>query len=415
MKKKGLFNQMVEASLNADLSKNESKVHGALMMQTIGYGKKSDNMTHKRLRGITKIRMDRMLEALKSVIKKGLFDCVESTSFDYCYSIPEHYDIDKLYTPHVPNFGENSRKKESSSEKQTEFPKNGDNTDLTPQSLSTQPQPQTPQSESGGGGEGGKRENKKPTPPQPSLIGSAYHPYCPYDNFTDPTQTKTVAHEKRIEGVVLAVKFDDNSVAQVVNGEVIGFKLVAMETPKTPTTENPPQETQTLQNQANHAQESPAQAPQTQVPPLPSAISAANQPACQKALHGLSEEQRKAVIDTFLDKQKTSTIRRPAGLFITLAHHAKKGTLIVAEAPSNPPSAPSDTPPTTHPSHRQEPEEDDQEEREHQACRWLYDHAESKRQSSIEALAKEANMERLLKTAAYFRLLKWMNSSKKRE
>ena len=434
MKQESLFIQLMKAGLNANLNKNEAKVYMALVMQTIGYGKLHDFMTDNRLVNLTHIRKARMKAALKSVVvDKGLFDAVEAMEFDNCYSIPDHYHQD-FFTPHVPKFGERFREKEIAAGKREEFPKNGiPNTDLILQSLSLQPQPQqTPE------GRGGERENQTPTPPQPSLIGKSYHPYCPYEDLAYLSQTKTVAYEKRCEGVVLAVKFDDNSVAKVIKGEVIGFiaatsqtqrnyaqapqtqapqtlenQVQALQTQAPPTPEN---HVQALQTQApptpeNHVPAPQTQVPQTQAPPLPEAISAANQSACRKALRGLSEAQCKAVIDTFLDKQKTSTIRKPAGLFITLARCAKQGTLIVAEAFRKP----SSPPPSTHPSHRQAFEEDDQEEKDRQACRWLYDRAKHKTQSSMEALAKEAKMESLLKTAAYFGLLKWMNSSKKRE
>ena len=112
------------------------------------------------------------------------------------------------------------------------------------------------------------------------------------------------------------------------------------------------------------------------------------------------------MIETLLAKQKTSVIRCPAGLFITLFNCAKDGTLIVAEALS--------APPRTHPSHHQKPMEDHQAERDHHACCCLYESAKTQNQS-IKTLAKETGMEHLLKTEAYVCLVRWMASSKKRE
>ncbi len=128
-----LFRALNEASLEANLNKNEAKVYTALMNQTLGFGKTFDHLTDKRLAQLTGIRLDRLYIAIEGVIEKGLFEVEESNYYDYRYRIAEKFleQHPIFFTPHLPKNGNNSRKEESLSEIEKVLPKNGDIHNIT--------------------------------------------------------------------------------------------------------------------------------------------------------------------------------------------------------------------------------------------------------------------------------------------
>ncbi|MCK5813499.1 MAG: replication protein [Cocleimonas sp.] len=155
-----LFRSLNEASLDANLSKNEAKVFSALMNQTIGYGKKFDHLTDKRLAQLTGVRLDRLHIAIEGVIDKDLFEVEESDYYDYRYQIAEKFieEHPVFFTPHLPKIGMDFRPSETISIFQNVAPKIGHihNNTLTSFNLtSTQPQQQS------------AVENKVVTPPSP--------------------------------------------------------------------------------------------------------------------------------------------------------------------------------------------------------------------------------------------------------
>jgi phage replication O-like protein O len=123
-----LFRDLTKASLDADLNKNEAKVFSALVHQTIGFSKASDNLTDKRLAHLTGMRIDRLRLAIDGVIAKGLFEVEPSRHYDYHYSIAEKFlnDDNAFFAPHIPKKGIDFSKKEEVSEIKNVLPKNRD-------------------------------------------------------------------------------------------------------------------------------------------------------------------------------------------------------------------------------------------------------------------------------------------------
>ena len=55
----GLFRDLNQAAIEANVGKNGYKVFLALLEQTLGYGKSTDRLTDNRLAYLSKVRIDR--------------------------------------------------------------------------------------------------------------------------------------------------------------------------------------------------------------------------------------------------------------------------------------------------------------------------------------------------------------------
>jgi phage replication O-like protein O len=97
-----LYRDLCDASIEADLTKNENKVFIMLLKQTLGYGKSQDNLTDNRLVGLTGLRLDRLRTAINGVVKKGLFEIEPSRHYQYHYQIAQKF-LDKHTTFFTPS------------------------------------------------------------------------------------------------------------------------------------------------------------------------------------------------------------------------------------------------------------------------------------------------------------------------
>jgi len=121
-----LFRGLGRAAVKGDLNKNSLKIFIILLEQTLGYGKKSDNLTDKRLAYLSNVRIDRFRPALQVVLDQGLFDRKPAKRYQYRYTIGKYF-LDKYYnkhgdkdffTPALPKNGTDFQKTEAISEKE---------------------------------------------------------------------------------------------------------------------------------------------------------------------------------------------------------------------------------------------------------------------------------------------------------
>ena len=112
---------MIDAAMAADLTPNEHKVFLILFRQTVGYGRKTDNLCIQQFVKLTGIRKDRLIPAIASVLGKGLFEVSPSREFQHRYRIPAKFLApyqSGFYPPNVPQNRIDSRSTEAISEKQ---------------------------------------------------------------------------------------------------------------------------------------------------------------------------------------------------------------------------------------------------------------------------------------------------------
>ena len=112
---------MIDAAMAADLTPNEHKVFLILFRQTVGYGRKTDNLCIQQFVKLTGIRKDRLIPAIASVLGKGLFEVSPSREFQHRYRIPAKFLApyqSGFYPPNVPQNRIDSRSTEGVSEKQ---------------------------------------------------------------------------------------------------------------------------------------------------------------------------------------------------------------------------------------------------------------------------------------------------------
>ena len=112
---------MIDAAMAADLTPNEHKVFLILFRQTVGYGRKTDNLCIPQFVRLTGIRKDRLIPAIASVLGKGLFEVSPSREFQHRYRIPAKFLApyqSGFYPPNVPQNRIDSRSTEGVSEKQ---------------------------------------------------------------------------------------------------------------------------------------------------------------------------------------------------------------------------------------------------------------------------------------------------------
>jgi phage replication O-like protein O len=120
-----VFRELIRAAIEKDLGKNDLKVFIVLLEQTLGYGKKTDRLTDRRLAHLCEMRLDRFRLAAQVVVNKGLFEQRPAKMFQYRYTISERFlskHIEKhgdqdFFTPALPKKRPDSQKTETVSEK----------------------------------------------------------------------------------------------------------------------------------------------------------------------------------------------------------------------------------------------------------------------------------------------------------
>lgn len=112
MSSQTLLRNLLEAALAADLSKNEWKVFAVLLKQTLGFGKRRDPLTTKRIATLSGIRSDRVQPALDQVLKSGLYEATPHAWLDHTYAIAESFfeagPIERFFAPSLPESGQTS-------------------------------------------------------------------------------------------------------------------------------------------------------------------------------------------------------------------------------------------------------------------------------------------------------------------
>ena len=118
----GLFRDLNQAAIEANVGKNGYKVFLALLEQTLGYGKSTDRLTDNRLAYLSKVRIDRFRPALQAVLACGVFEQTPAKKFQFRYTIGqsflEKYPDKEFYTPALPKKRADSQKTEAISEKE---------------------------------------------------------------------------------------------------------------------------------------------------------------------------------------------------------------------------------------------------------------------------------------------------------
>ncbi len=273
---------LLQAKIEAKLTKNEGIIFDVLIAQTLFYGKEADCLTDRTLSALAGgMRIDHARIARDGVINKGVFDAVESLHFDVCYSIPALFiKKGKNYAPHLNNDYSSKDKIEPTVEaplsnqgftdqqmvqleammrsihqEQGQVPKTGEDFPIKEQDSQTGEQ--FPKS-------GQTNYYIKPTllnlPPLPLLHSSSAS-----ENLSKESLAKNNPSEK--------------------SGGVV----------------------------------------------LPLAINKQNQTVCLQALQGLSPAQVDNVLKTFDHKANSGVVTSPAGLFIHLANASREGRLILPD------------------------------------------------------------------------------------
>ena len=115
-----LLRELLQAAIAADLTKNEWSVFAVMLSQTLGYGKRNDALTTKRIAKLAEVRKDRAEIAIAGVIKKGMFEQSPHKLFDYAYALPARFLADdaptRFFAPTLPKIGNDFRNSEDFSE-----------------------------------------------------------------------------------------------------------------------------------------------------------------------------------------------------------------------------------------------------------------------------------------------------------
>lgn len=153
-----LLRNLLQAGIEARLTKNEWAVYATLLTQTLGYGKASDALTTKRIAFQSGIRKDRAEIALAGVLKHGLFKVKDHPRWGHEYSIPEQYlspaQRERFFAPDLPQTRKPPRNSEAFSEnrRHTEInlyrikPTQPTNPSPSPPTTDTSPPPPLPHS-----------------------------------------------------------------------------------------------------------------------------------------------------------------------------------------------------------------------------------------------------------------------------
>lgn len=116
-----LLRNLLEAALEADLSKNEWKVFAVLLNQTLGYGKRRDPLTTKRIAAMSRIRADRVQPAIDQVLNAGIYEATPHAWLDHTYAIAECFFDDqpteRFFAPSIPKTGQASPEKAQNAQK----------------------------------------------------------------------------------------------------------------------------------------------------------------------------------------------------------------------------------------------------------------------------------------------------------
>lgn len=104
-----LLRNLLDAALEGGLSQNEWRAFAAILIKTIGYGKRSDHPNFTQLANLTGIRKDRIQPAVQALIDKGIFEAAEHR-YDRIYTIPAKFFEDgkaqaRFFAPSIPFTG----------------------------------------------------------------------------------------------------------------------------------------------------------------------------------------------------------------------------------------------------------------------------------------------------------------------
>lgn len=105
-----LLRNLLEAALEGGLSQNEWRAFAAILIKTIGYGKRADHPNFTQLAKLTGIRKDRIQPAVDALIEKGLFEIDAHARYDRVYTIPAKFFEDgkvqpRFFAPSIPSTG----------------------------------------------------------------------------------------------------------------------------------------------------------------------------------------------------------------------------------------------------------------------------------------------------------------------
>ena len=115
-----LLRQLLTAGITANLTKNEWRCYATMLIQTIGYDRKSNALTTKRVAMDSAVRFDRAEKAIAGLLGKGMMHAEPDSRYDWNYSLPEHFfdaTDAPFFAPAVPKNGKTLRKTEGFSEK----------------------------------------------------------------------------------------------------------------------------------------------------------------------------------------------------------------------------------------------------------------------------------------------------------
>ena len=271
-----LYRSLVDAALDACLTRNEYRVFLALMNQTIGYGKTFNHLTDKRLVNITKIRLDRLYPAIEGVVNKGLFEVEASRYYDYRYQIASDFlkKHPTFFTPHILKKEIKPREKEIPSVIQKTLPKNGDIYNITSTSFNL------------------------------TLLNPQHTP------FATPAETTPPIHI--VKPIEIPVVVEAMKKSHPVEEKKAVNETVQADPVDTQKTDNPSKWIAIA---------------------LPNIIPQKNVAACIKALHPLSITRQKRVISAYKTAEEQTVIRTPVGFLIDLAKKEKAGCLTLHSTP----------------------------------------------------------------------------------
>ena len=372
---------LMQAKIDANLTKNEGTIFDVLIAQTLFYGKTHDCITDRTLAGLAGgMRIDHARTARDAVINKGVFDAVESQDFEVCYSIPEKFiKKGKNYAPHLNN--------DYSSAPTT--PDLDHKLDPKDDGFSAQQIAQLKDMIRDICGQQRPKEQK-----------SAENKENP--KFGNKIQNWEIKSEsRRVSPKIWEISPEFGSPIHYINPDFIN------PTPLTPT-DTSAANTKNLQlksegdgcgggeniispsaNQPKEGLTNNKSASSENIT-LPKAISQKNKSACLQALAVLSADQIKDVIKTFDYKASSDVIKSPAGLFIYLAKASKEGRLIV---PENPVSSSKYVAPTA--DEKEAEAKKEEQERIKSGVAWLVE-ASKRDGTPIDKFAKQMGMENIL-------------------
>jgi predicted transcriptional regulator len=354
---KSLFRDMIQTALDQDLNKTELQVFLVLLNQTLGFGKASDPLTYGRIAKSIHKRKDHAKNAIKNVLKAGLFDAQKHPYFNFTYTIGIQFLLNHrgdFFTPTLPKTGEGLRKMET-------FTKNWEHTDLylyTP--LSLQPQTNPTKSDCAKNKQnksrlcGGccgcyskkSRDIKQSAAPTPQ----------PESQPTEIATTTTPSKENSVQEAVPPAIATLTTPAKAHSAQTAVQQSHPEKTPNSSirpsaTTINPLQGN-TKQTDALQKEDKPLfDWSKVKLPTLPESIRPENHAFIYTLFKQGTPQEAKNALAAYENMQKNSLIRSPTGLLRRLSEWSQNNTLSLPDkVESSPENDPRHIP--LHPSHK---------------------------------------------------------------